>query len=152
MDEIQVNSPRVEAGLVPMQGASAMFHSAHNFSISGGEFTHTVNFVNNFTRKTRKTSGLKDFRQIRLGDLDLREEKGLGRNVGSVRQNRRVYAARVHGCKRPVTVAVYEGADAEEVCGQGKWRYIIQLGRNGWKRSRSMRDSVYRPWSRCLGL
>ncbi|KAJ7477960.1 hypothetical protein B0H11DRAFT_2194356 [Mycena galericulata] len=114
MDEIQVNSPQVEAGLVPMQGASAMFHSAHNFSISGGEFSHTVNFISNASLKTRETSGLEDFREIRLGDLNLRKEKGMGRTVGALGWNRRVYAARVHGCTHPMTVAVYEGEDIEE--------------------------------------
>ncbi|KAJ7762193.1 hypothetical protein B0H16DRAFT_529191 [Mycena metata] len=109
MDEIQVNSPQVEAALVPR--ASAMFHSAHNFNISGGEFTHSVNVI---TKPTRKSSEFKDFRKVRLGDLDLREEKQLGKIVGSVSRKRRVYAARVHGCKRPMTAAVYEGADVEE--------------------------------------
>ncbi|KAJ7500838.1 hypothetical protein B0H11DRAFT_1908696 [Mycena galericulata] len=72
--------------------------------ISGGEFTHTMNFINNATCKTCKTSGIKDFRQIRLGDLDLREEKRLSNTVGTVRLDRRVYAARVHGRQNPMTV------------------------------------------------
>ncbi|KAJ7477924.1 hypothetical protein B0H11DRAFT_2424409 [Mycena galericulata] len=136
MDDIQVNSPQVEADLAPTQSFEDTEFTTVNCYISGGrggrgggggieggnggtgegptmnfDRVRSVNFINNAPHKTRKAS---DFRKIRLGDLDLREEKGVGRTVGAVSRNRRVYAARVHGRKRPVTAAVYEGVDAKE--------------------------------------
>ncbi|KAJ7107756.1 hypothetical protein C8R44DRAFT_804182 [Mycena epipterygia] len=112
MDEIQVKSPQIESDLVREAGSMAMFHFAHNFNISGGEFTNTVNFIGN---RRRRSPRFKDFRNIRLGDLDLREEKQVEKTVGVVNRNRRrVYAARINGRKRPMTVTVYEGADVKQ--------------------------------------
>ncbi|KAJ7107758.1 hypothetical protein C8R44DRAFT_804189 [Mycena epipterygia] len=111
MDKIQVNSPQIESDLVRETGSMAMFHSAHNFNISGGDFTNTVNFIGN---RRRRSPGFKDFRSIRLGDLDLREEKQVDKTVGLVNRNKRVYAARINGRKRPMTVTVYEGADVKQ--------------------------------------
>jgi hypothetical protein len=55
---------------------------------------------------------------IPLGDLDLRNEIQLdsGSNTVYRRSVRRLYSARVFGEKSKMTVALYQGDDAEEVC------------------------------------
>jgi hypothetical protein len=50
---------------------------------------------------------------IPLGDIDLQHEIRLNNRTGSVR---RVYAARIEGRQSNVTVAMYQGHRAEEVC------------------------------------
>ncbi|KAF7328335.1 hypothetical protein MVEN_02548900 [Mycena venus] len=114
---------------------------------SGGEFTRTVNSVQNITHKS---SEFNDFREIRLGDLDLREEKQSGRAVGSVSRKRRVYAARVHGCKRPMTVAVYEGADIEKQWLEEIKKYeglrlptLVQVFASGVVKSKQLYATIY---------
>jgi hypothetical protein len=50
---------------------------------------------------------------IPLGDIDLQHEIRLNNRTGCVR---RVYAARVKGRQSNMTVAMYQGHRAEEVC------------------------------------
>ncbi|KAJ6518070.1 hypothetical protein C8R47DRAFT_4593 [Mycena vitilis] len=90
---------------------STIFSKADHFSVSGGTFknvTHNHNTV---------STALSDFRQIPLGDIDLRElrlERASGRFVRERQSTCRVYAARVEGRKSRVTVAIYEGNGAKE--------------------------------------
>jgi hypothetical protein len=65
---------------------------------------------------------MTDFRTIPLGDLNLVQEIGFRRGANVVhRKNggnsvRRMYTARVEGCKSNMTVALYQGNGAEDVC------------------------------------
>ncbi|KAJ6518025.1 hypothetical protein C8R47DRAFT_3791 [Mycena vitilis] len=93
---------------------SNIFSSAHHFSVSGGTFTNITHNHNTVS------TALPDFRQIPLGDIDLRELRLERTSNCFVRQRQstcRVYAARVEGRRSRVTVAIYEGDGAKEVCG-----------------------------------
>jgi hypothetical protein len=63
-----------------------------------------------------------DFPVIPLGHINLLQEIGLDRRGSLVHQKnggnsvRRMYTARVHGCRSNMTVALYQGDGAEEVC------------------------------------
>jgi hypothetical protein len=63
-----------------------------------------------------------DFRVFQLGDLDLRNEICLDsrsekvyRVDGQRVSARKMYSARIHGCKSKMTVGMYKGNKAEEV-------------------------------------
>lgn len=64
----------------------------------------------------------KDFEVIPLGHLDLRNEICLNSAFDTVYRKyehgsvRKVYSAWINGCKSNMTVAVYQGDNAEEVC------------------------------------
>ncbi|KAJ6518061.1 hypothetical protein C8R47DRAFT_4240 [Mycena vitilis] len=97
-----------------------IFSQAHHFSVSGGTFTNVTHNHNTVS------TALSNFRQIPLGDIDLRElrlERGSGCFVRERQSTCRVYAARVEGRNTGVTVAIYEGDGAKEVC--KKWREDI---------------------------
>ncbi|KAJ7443429.1 hypothetical protein FB451DRAFT_1376692, partial [Mycena latifolia] len=69
-----------------------------------------------------------DFRMIPLGDLDLRNEIRLDSGVlyhcwNPTRSVRRLYSARIHGSKAPMSVALYQGENAEEEWRQDVSRY-----------------------------
>ncbi|KAJ7853438.1 hypothetical protein B0H13DRAFT_2580529 [Mycena leptocephala] len=86
----------------------ALFPGAHNFTISGGHFT------SNFTQPT--PSG---FRQIPLGDVDLRNEiclddSGLVHIRKKPSSARRMYSAQIDGKASNMTVVLYQGNGAEE--------------------------------------
>ncbi|KAJ7847780.1 hypothetical protein B0H13DRAFT_2405532 [Mycena leptocephala] len=86
----------------------ALFPGAHNFTISGGHFT------SNFTQPT--PSG---FRQIPLGDVDLRNEICLDdSDLVHIRKKpssaRRMYSAHIDGKASNMTVVLYQGNGAEE--------------------------------------
>ncbi|KAJ7846606.1 hypothetical protein B0H14DRAFT_2771694 [Mycena olivaceomarginata] len=89
---------------------SGLFSNAQNFVISGGAFN-----VTNITQGAPATSS--DFPKIPLGEIDLQREICL--DTGRVVRNpvRRIYSARVRGCQSNMTVAIYQGVNAE-----GKWR------------------------------
>jgi hypothetical protein len=59
---------------------------------------------------------------IPLGHLDLRNEIRFKAGSDTVYRRdgqvsvRKVYSARIHGCQSNMTVAVYEGDNAEEAC------------------------------------
>ncbi|KAJ7455197.1 hypothetical protein FB451DRAFT_647547 [Mycena latifolia] len=109
------------------QSTGAFFPQAQHFVVAGGQFK-------NITNITHAASTLpSDFRRIPLGDLDLRSEIRLNcesseayRSYGR-RSVRRIYSARVHGSKSPMTVALYQGENAEE-----EWRR--DLSQYSWLR------------------
>ncbi|KAJ7095655.1 hypothetical protein C8R44DRAFT_718234 [Mycena epipterygia] len=88
----------------------AFFPNAHNFTIAGGHFTSITHSAPTIP---------SDFRTIPLGDLDLRSEIRLD-DFGVVNRQhglgtaRRIYSARVDGRQSDMTVAVYQGGNAEE--------------------------------------
>ncbi|KAJ7679303.1 hypothetical protein DFH06DRAFT_1166274 [Mycena polygramma] len=97
----------------------SIFPGCRGFTVAGGTFT---NVTNNYASTPDVPS---DFRMIPLGDIDLLREIRLNdweaiklqRERGCVR---RVYSAKVDGRKSGTTVALYQGAGAEE-----KWRQDI---------------------------
>ncbi|KAJ6529574.1 hypothetical protein B0H10DRAFT_1973792 [Mycena sp. CBHHK59/15] len=88
------------------------FPNSQQFAISGGAFTSVTNYV--------RYNASSDFRSIPLGDLDLRLEI-LQNKYGVVNLRRggntarRLYSARIHGLPSDMSVAVYQGHNAEEL-------------------------------------
>ncbi|KAJ7928242.1 hypothetical protein B0H13DRAFT_1007536 [Mycena leptocephala] len=98
-----------------------IFSGSHNFTVAGGTFN---NVTKNHTSAPTMPS---DFRMIPLGDIDLQHELRLNKGsavVGRWHERpsvRRVYSARIDGRNAPMTVAMYQGSDAEE-----EWRQHIE--------------------------
>ncbi|KAF7377041.1 hypothetical protein MSAN_00122200 [Mycena sanguinolenta] len=96
--------------------ASGMFSHSQHFTVTGGTFT-------NITKNYAAPSLPSDFRMIPMGDIDLRHEIRLDNFmvvVGHRRKQervRRLYSAKVEGRKSTLTVAIYQGEDAEQ-----EWR------------------------------
>ncbi|KAJ7064442.1 hypothetical protein C8F01DRAFT_768140 [Mycena amicta] len=99
------------------QDAGAFFPAAQNFTISGGSF-------NSHVQQIVPREPLSDFRTIRIGDIDLREELHTGDSntyrgylhrhqpMKSVVRTRRMYSATVEG--REMTVVMYQGNEQEK--------------------------------------
>ncbi|KAJ7110919.1 hypothetical protein C8R44DRAFT_259256 [Mycena epipterygia] len=90
--------------------SGAIIANSQNFTITGGQFTNIVNCAPTVP---------SNFRMIPLGDLDLRNEIRLegGRVVNQQHRRcaaRRIYTTRIDGRQSDMTVAVYEGENAEE--------------------------------------
>ncbi|KAJ6601949.1 hypothetical protein DFH09DRAFT_1270804 [Mycena vulgaris] len=104
---------------LPVRSTGAIFHNAQNFVVSGGSFTSITNIAPSPTIR-------KDFRTIYLGDIDLLSEIRLKIKSGGMNRRsgngsvRRMYSARVKGCKSNMTVAMYQGENVEE-----EWRRDI---------------------------
>jgi hypothetical protein len=110
----------------------AFFPKAMHFVVAGGKFksiTHVHQAAPiappgqlEHIRSTEILTFGTDFRLIPLGDLNLLQEIGIhcGANVVHRKNGgnsvRRMYSARVHGCKANMTVALYQGSGAEDVC------------------------------------
>ncbi|KAK7006250.1 hypothetical protein R3P38DRAFT_3037550 [Favolaschia claudopus] len=101
----------------------AFFPAAQNFTVLGGTFTSVAG---NYINAPEEPS---DLRRIPLGDIYLHTEVHAS-GYASVRRRkcptRRLFSARVWGGnhKSRMTVALYEGLGAEEVCHHP---YIIQI-------------------------
>ncbi|KAF7340615.1 hypothetical protein MSAN_02133200 [Mycena sanguinolenta] len=103
--------------------ASGMFSHSQQFSVTGGTFTNVTN--NNYTTVPSLPS---DFRMIPMGDIDLWHQIRVDECTGiaySQRQRacvRQVHSAkaRIDGRTKRVTVALYQGNDAQE-----EWRKDI---------------------------
>ncbi|KAJ7927344.1 hypothetical protein B0H13DRAFT_2312744 [Mycena leptocephala] len=120
-------------------GGGGIFSGSHHFTVAGGTFNNvtknytsgpTVPSGNSFFFSPRLATRLNvctDFRMIPLGDIDLQHEFRLNKAEGSVvvdhrRERtsvRRVYSARIDGRNAPMTVAMYQGPGAEELCSGG---------------------------------
>ncbi|KAJ7723923.1 hypothetical protein B0H16DRAFT_331112 [Mycena metata] len=108
------------------RSVSDFFPHAQNFVISGGEFTSNVTHTH-----SKKAVVSSDFRTIPMGDLDLLQEIQSDRSRPTTREHergtvtrlliaplsKRTYSARINGRKSDMTVAVYQGQNAEE-----EWR------------------------------
>ncbi|KAF7342842.1 hypothetical protein MSAN_02000300 [Mycena sanguinolenta] len=94
----------------------AFFPNSRHLVVAGGTFTS-----HNVTETVPS-----DFLRLPLGSIDLRNEIQLDKMGGVVcrhcerRSVRRMYSARVAGHNRSVTVALYQGDDAEE-----EWRQDV---------------------------
>ncbi|KAF7353321.1 hypothetical protein MSAN_01520100 [Mycena sanguinolenta] len=121
-------------GSVPYAGA--FFPEATGFNIRGGVFTSNV--TNNVYNPPPEQPS--EFRTIQLGDINLRKEIRLNIHSDVVgRQSpgprvRRMYSAESRRDPGPVTVAMYQGDEAEEEWRQHLAKYeeirhpnIIQL-------------------------
>ncbi|KAF7377079.1 hypothetical protein MSAN_00126400 [Mycena sanguinolenta] len=98
---------------------SGMFSNSQQFTVTGGTFT-------NVTHKhyAAAPSLPSAFRMIPMGDIDLRHQIRVDERTGTAysrpRERARVrglYSAKVEGRKSTLTVAVYQGDDAEQVRG-----------------------------------
>ncbi|KAF7378445.1 hypothetical protein MSAN_00271500 [Mycena sanguinolenta] len=98
-------------------------------SYSGAFFTNSRNLVitgGTFTSHNSIFSPPSDFPRIPFGSIDLRNEIRLDVPAGVVSRNheqgavRRMYSARVECRNTPMTVALYQGDDAEE-----EWRRTV---------------------------
>ncbi|KAJ7439636.1 hypothetical protein B0H11DRAFT_2102129 [Mycena galericulata] len=99
----------------------AFFPGGQNFVVAGGQFTNNI-----FNPPPNIPSS--DFRVVPLGDLDLRNEIRLDDSKSGVVHKqylknpvRRIYTARIDGRQSDMTVAVYQGPQAEE-----NWKREIQ--------------------------
>ncbi|KAJ7509085.1 hypothetical protein B0H11DRAFT_2270607 [Mycena galericulata] len=92
----------------------AFFPGAQHFVVTGGHFTSNI-----FNSPHDVPS---DFRRIPLGDVDLRHEiridtSGVVHRKGAKASAKKMYSARIEGRQSDMTVAVYQGENAEE-----KWK------------------------------
>ncbi|KAF7376996.1 hypothetical protein MSAN_00117500 [Mycena sanguinolenta] len=100
---------------------SGMFSHSQQFTVAGGTFTNIIN-------PATAPSLPSDFRMIPMGDIDLRHQIRVDQCTGiAYPQRPRACVRRMHsakaiiaGRKSRVTVAVYQGNDAEE-----EWRQDI---------------------------
>ncbi|KAF7330678.1 hypothetical protein MSAN_02453200 [Mycena sanguinolenta] len=101
-----------------------MFSHSQQFTVTGGTFTNVTNKI-----YAAAPSLSPDFRVIPMGDIDLRHQIRMDERMGSVAYSqwqrgcvRRVHSAkaRIDGRQTRVTVAMYQGNDAEE-----EWRLDI---------------------------
>ncbi|KAJ7211457.1 hypothetical protein C8J57DRAFT_309284 [Mycena rebaudengoi] len=96
---------------IPSRSPSAFFPKAHHFVVRGGNFTNI-----NLSVPTIPS----DFRRLPMGDLDLRAEIYLDHHSsvvyrrGNQASARRMYSTRVRGIDSNMTVALYQGNNAEE--------------------------------------
>jgi hypothetical protein len=104
-----------------------MFVGSRHLTVTGQNFT---NIMNNYTSGPMVPPGkcvsnnsatrlnIADFRIIPLGDINLQKEIRLNHEtvVGHRPRVRRIYSAKVDRGKSNVTVAMYQGNGAEEVC------------------------------------
>ncbi|KAF7358573.1 hypothetical protein MSAN_01195600 [Mycena sanguinolenta] len=96
----------------------AFFPSSHHLVVAGGTFTS----------HNTSASSPSDYLRIPLGSIDLRTEIRPASASGVVSRNsgpgavRRTYTARVDHRTTPMTVALYQGDDAEE-----EWRVCVSL-------------------------
>ncbi|KAF7377033.1 hypothetical protein MSAN_00121400 [Mycena sanguinolenta] len=104
--------------------ASGMFSHSQQFTVTGGTFISIMNY--NYTAAPSLPS---DLRMIPMGDIELRHEIRVNEYTGVAyfRPRERVCVRRIHsanaiiaGRKSRVTVAIYQGNDAEE-----HWRQDI---------------------------
>ncbi|KAJ7036906.1 hypothetical protein C8F04DRAFT_1093806 [Mycena alexandri] len=91
-----------------------MFAGSHHFTVAGGTF-------NNIMKSYHAAPNVApDFRMIPMGDIDLQQELMVNEKSGVVGRRRarnsvrRVYSATIDGRNSNVTVATYEGDDAEK--------------------------------------
>ncbi|KAF7377123.1 hypothetical protein MSAN_00131300 [Mycena sanguinolenta] len=107
---------------------SGMFSRSRHFTVTGQNLTNITN--HNYTPPTLRS----DFRMIPMGDIDLRQEIRVDECISTGMVNlrckrscaRRVHSsrARITGSESNVTVAVYQGKDAEEAWRQDIAKYI----------------------------
>ncbi|KAJ6462928.1 hypothetical protein C8R45DRAFT_1220424 [Mycena sanguinolenta] len=108
--------------------ASGMFSNSQQFTVMGGTFTVTNH------NHAAAPSLPSDFRMIPLGDIDLRHQIQIEERRGVVKYQphveracvRRVHSAKaiIAGRRSRVTVAVYQGTDAEEEWRQELAKYM----------------------------
>ncbi|KAJ6620021.1 hypothetical protein B0H10DRAFT_2433088 [Mycena sp. CBHHK59/15] len=111
VSETNLNEPEGGSNLY----AGTFFPCSKHFVISGGHFTSNV--TNPVTNPPAEPS---DFPMIRLGDVDLRKEirivqdSGVAHRHSAVNSARRMYSARLNRLLSDMTVALYQGQNAEE--------------------------------------
>ncbi|KAJ7063840.1 hypothetical protein C8F01DRAFT_1250107 [Mycena amicta] len=100
--------------------SGSFFHSSNQVSVTGGMFTSAQSVTNHFQHGPSVGVPQADFRKIPLGDINLQRELRVDDRSVSVYRRRehgcvhRVYSARVEGRKGDMTVAIFQGKNAEE--------------------------------------
>ncbi|KAJ6518057.1 hypothetical protein C8R47DRAFT_4190 [Mycena vitilis] len=94
--------------------STGMFSESQHITVTAGSLTNITKIYNGHS------TPLSDFRNIRLGDIDLGEIRLDNASGLTWRHRRRVHSARVEG--RQFTVAIYQGDGAEE-----EWQKDITL-------------------------
>ncbi|KAJ7711199.1 hypothetical protein B0H16DRAFT_636664 [Mycena metata] len=113
--------------------AGAFFPRSCNFVVDGGVFTNNVTNVTNVTHNHHTYPPSPDFRKIPMGEIDLQHEIQFDDDSGVVyrrrgqRCARRMYSAKIDGCKTAMTVALYQGPNAEQA-----WQKDISM--HSWLR------------------
>ncbi|KAJ7050598.1 hypothetical protein C8F01DRAFT_1092255 [Mycena amicta] len=108
---------QVVAASDPAQYSGSFFHRSNQVSVSGGMFTSAQSVTNHFHHGPSVGA---DFRKIPLGDINLQRELRVDDQSVSVYRRReygcvyRVYSARVEGRRADMTVAIFQGKNAEE--------------------------------------
>ncbi|KAJ7055782.1 hypothetical protein C8F01DRAFT_1258156 [Mycena amicta] len=109
------------------QHSASFFSNSKQFTITGGTFTGAQVVTNHFHYgATSSADGTSDFRRIPFGDIDLQHEIRMDDQSASVYRRRehgcvrRVYSARIDGRKGDMTVAMFQGRNAEE-----EWRQTV---------------------------
>ncbi|KAJ7216938.1 hypothetical protein C8J57DRAFT_1598824 [Mycena rebaudengoi] len=103
------------------QYAGAFFPLSRDFAVAGGVFTSNATHIYN-----APSSFPADFRRIPLGDIDLQREirldaqSGVVHRIGERGSVRRMHSAKIDGRSSNMTVALYQGDNAEE-----EWRQAI---------------------------
>ncbi|KAJ6496179.1 hypothetical protein C8R45DRAFT_985154 [Mycena sanguinolenta] len=117
-----LGSTATNSGPAPYTGA--FFPNSHHIVVNGGVFT------NNVTNRTSLANPLElDFRRIPLGDVDLRREIRVSSASCVVHRRRvraparRMYSGRLDGRNSDMTVALYQGVNAEQEWRQDLSRY-----------------------------
>ncbi|KAJ7063819.1 hypothetical protein C8F01DRAFT_1250091 [Mycena amicta] len=111
---------QVVAASDPAQYSGSFFHSSNQVSVTGGMLTSAQSVTNHFHHGPSVGVPQADFRKIPLGDINLRRELRVDdRSVSVYRRHEhgsvhRVYSARVEGRKGDMTVAMFQGKNAEE--------------------------------------
>ncbi|KAJ7837819.1 hypothetical protein B0H14DRAFT_2790684 [Mycena olivaceomarginata] len=125
--EFHFNWMAYEHECAPDQYTGTFFPNAQHFVVAGGQFKSITNIQHAHPHRPSR------FRTIPLGDLDLcneiqlDDESGVVQRCTSQYSVRRMYSARIHNCNSTMTVALYQGYDAEE-----QWRQDI--ARYSWLR------------------
>ncbi|KAF7377031.1 hypothetical protein MSAN_00121200 [Mycena sanguinolenta] len=111
--------------------ASGMFSDSLQFTVTGKTFTNITNITNH---NYAVALGLpSDFRMIPLVDIDLWHEIRLTNSTVGVDHRRkqarvrRLYSTKVEGRKSTLTVAIYQGDDAEQLVGSS-WASTVYDG------------------------
>ncbi|KAJ7063847.1 hypothetical protein C8F01DRAFT_1250114 [Mycena amicta] len=105
----------------PAQYSGSFFHSSNQISVTGGMFTSAQSVTNHFHHGPSFIAPQADFRKIPLGDINLQRELRVDDRSVSVYRRReygcvhRMYSAQVEGRKAGMTVAIFQGDNAEEV-------------------------------------
>ncbi|KAF7291421.1 Ribosomal-L28e domain-containing protein [Mycena indigotica] len=113
----------LESGSMQREGgAPQIFSHAQNFTVNGGSFNAvSTSYRLHFSAPEANAEDEDDYRRIRWGDIDLRHLRlrstpsSDGKLVSyTPKASRSMYAAKIYGSTSDMSVAVYEGDEAQQ--------------------------------------